>query len=107
MNAIEQMGGRDIGEVERRVLPEQHHVEARDLGAGRRAEREMIAFPVAHRQRLDGRDHLGAAQRQPVRRVIGERVAAPLCLEQQRKGGIAADIDPCDRVHLDGDVQGH
>src|ERR1700732_1675298 len=28
-------------------------------------------------------------------------------LEQEREGRIARDVDPVDRVHLDGDVQGH
>ena len=27
--------------------------------------------------------------------------------EQQRKGGVPADIDPLDRVHLDCDAKGH
>ena len=32
---------------------------------------------------------------------------ALLRLEQQSEGGIAADIDPLDRVHLHGDSQRH
>jgi hypothetical protein len=34
-------------------------------------------------------------------------MAAPLRLEQQRERGIAADVDPLDRVHLHSDVQAH
>ncbi len=34
-------------------------------------------------------------------------MAAGLGFQHQREGGIAADIDPLDRVHLDGDIQGH
>ncbi len=34
-------------------------------------------------------------------------MAARLRLQQQRKGRIAADIDPLDRVHLYRDIQGH
>ena len=34
-------------------------------------------------------------------------MAAVLRFQQQRKGRIAADVDPLDRVHLHGDVQGH
>ena len=33
MDALEQMRGGDVGEVERRVLPQQHHVELGELGA--------------------------------------------------------------------------
>jgi hypothetical protein len=107
VDALEQMGGGDVGEVERRVLPEQHHVEFGELRTPRLAQGEIIALPVAHLEGLDGRRHLGAAQRQPVRRVIGDRMPPPLRLQQQRKGGIAADADARDRVHLHGDFQGH
>ena len=47
----------------------------------------MVAFLVAHRERRTVGEHLGAAQRQPVRRVIGDGVAALLRLQQQREGG--------------------
>ncbi len=36
-----------------------------------------------------------------------QRVAAPLALQHQREGGIAADVDPGDVVHLEGDFQRH
>jgi hypothetical protein len=45
--------------------------------------------------------------RQLVRRVIAEPMPARLRLQQHREGGIAADIDPLDRVHLHGDIQRH
>ena len=107
MDALEQMRGGDVGEVERRVLPQQDDVERRQRRALAVAEREMIALLVAHGERLHGGEHAVPHQRQPVGRVVGERVAARLRLQQQRKGRIAADVDPLDRVHLHGDVQGH
>ena len=67
----------------------------------------MIAHLVAHGERLHRRHQLFAAQRQLVRRVIGQPVAALLRLQQQREGRIAADVDARDGVHLDGDVQFH
>ena len=67
----------------------------------------MIAGLVAHGEHLDRRHQLLAAQRQLVRRVIGQPVAALLRFQQQRKGRIAADVDARDRVHLDGDIQFH
>ena len=42
-----------------------------------------------------------------VRRVIEQVVAAPLRLQHQREGRIAADVDPRDVVHLDGDFERH
>ena len=50
---------------------------------------------------------MAVEQRQPVGRVIGERVAALLRLQQQREGGIALDVDPLDRIHLHRDFQAH
>jgi len=45
-----------------------------------------------------------SAHRQPVGRVIGQRMRARLRFEQQREGRIPADIDPLDRIHLYGDI---
>ena len=67
----------------------------------------MIADLVAHIERLGGGEHLALPHREPVGRVIGQRVAARLGLQKQREGRIAADVDPLDRVHLDGDVEAH
>ena len=67
----------------------------------------VIAELVAHIERLHGREHAVAALGELVGGVIGQLVAARLRFQQQREGGIAADIDPLDRVHLDGDIQGH
>ena len=67
----------------------------------------MVAVLVANLERLYRRDHVGPPQRQPVGRVICDRVAAFLRLQQQRETGIAADVDPLDRVHLYGNAQAH
>ena len=107
MDALEHVGRRDVGEVERRILAHQDHVERGKLDAPRLAQREVVAHDVAHRERLHGREHDAVALRHPVRRVVGERVPARLRLQQQREGGIAADVDPLDRVHLHGDAQTH
>ena len=94
----------DVGEIERRVLPQQDHVILRKRLAPRLAEREMVADLVAHGQHLDRGHQLLAAQRELVGGVVGQRVAALLRFQQQRKGRIAADVDARDGVHLDGDV---
>ena len=73
----------------------------------RRAEREMVADDIAHDERPHrGRDftvphgELGG-------RVIGQRIGAVLRFQQQRECRVAADVDPFDRIHLDGDIQAH
>ena len=67
----------------------------------------MVALHVAHLDRLHRGHDLGAAHREVVGRVVEQPVPAPLRLEQQREGGIARDPDALDRVHLDGDGEGH
>ena len=67
----------------------------------------MVAGDVAHGERLDGGKDTGVEQRQPVGRVIRERVAALLRFQQQGEGGIALDVDPLDRIHLHRDIESH
>jgi hypothetical protein len=106
-DALEQMGRGDIGQVERRVLPQQDDIEALKRHALGLAQLEMVAFVVAHGERPHGGKNLVAAQRQAVRRVVRKLVTAPLCFQQQCKSRVAADIDPLDRIHLHGDFQAH
>ena len=67
----------------------------------------MVAGLVAHAERLHRGEHAVLHHRHAVGRVVAELVAARLRLQQQRKGRIAADVDPLDRVHLHRDVQCH
>ena len=97
----------DIGEVERWVLAQQHHVEGGEIDMPRLAQGDMVAGDIAHHQRPHRGRHLAVAQAQAIGRVIGQRVGALLRFQQQRKRRIAADIDPLDRIHLHGDVQTH
>ena len=97
----------DVGEVERRILPQQDDVERIERRALGLTQREMIAGLVAHGQHLNRRHQFLAALRELVRRVVGNPVAALLRFQQQRKGRIAADVDTRDGVHLDGDIQFH
>ena len=105
MDALEQMRRGDVGEIERRVLAQQDHVEGRELDAPRLTQRKVVADLIAHRHALHAREHAAADLRQPVRRVVGQGVSARLRFQQQRKGRIAANVDPLDRVHLHGNIQ--
>ncbi len=66
----------------------------------------MVALDVAHRQLLRRGHDIGAAQRQPVRRVIVNLETAQLRFEQQSEGRIAGDVDAVDGVHLNRDFSG-
>ena len=106
LDALEQMRGGDVSEIERRVLAQQHHVEFGQLGAPRLAA--SVKWSPATSRTLSCStvaNTLAVEQRQPVGRVIGELVAALLRLQQQREGGIALDVDPLDRIHLHRDVE--
>jgi hypothetical protein len=67
----------------------------------------MVPFLVAHVQRLHRRKETRPTQRQAIGRVIRDFVISPLRLQQQGKRGIAANVDPFDRIHLNGDFQAH
>ena len=107
LNALENVRRRDIGEVERRVLPQQHHVDGRKIDELRLAEARVIALDVLDRQRLRHRLDALAVEPQPVGRVVQDAVAARLGFEKKREGRVAGDADALDRVHLHGDGQGH
>ena len=101
------MGGGDVGHVERRILPQLHHVVFGEVDLPRMREPVMRAGLVLHREAVALGDQTAVAQREIVRRVVEHVVPAPLRFEQQREGGIAPDIDALDRVHLEGDFEGH
>ena len=67
----------------------------------------MIALLVADRDPLDRRAHAAVAHGETIGRVVVLRVAAALALQHQGKRRIAADVDPRDVVHLEGDFQRH
>ena len=48
MDAFEQMRGRDVGHVERRILPHKDDIRARQVVGAGVTEREVIARNVAH-----------------------------------------------------------
>src|ERR1043166_548665 len=107
VNALQEVRGRDVGHIEGRVLAHQHHVEARQVGDGEIAQGEMIAPLVAHFERPGARHHGAVAEGEIARTIIGERVAARLRFQRQRESRIAGDVNPLDRVHLDGNAKRH
>ena len=101
------MRGGDVGHVEGRVLAEMHHVELRQILLARMRQPVMVAGTILDGEAMAERDELAVAKREIVRRVVEHVVAAPLRFEQKGEGGIAPDIDALDRVHLEGDFEGH
>ena len=107
MDALKKMRRRDIGEVERRVLAQQHHIDSRKIDKLRLAETRVIALDVLDRQRLGHHFDARAVEPQTVGRVMQDAVAARLGFEKKRERRVARDADALDRVHLHGDGQGH
>ena len=107
LDALENVRRRDIGEIERRVLAQQHDVDGREVDELRLAEARMIALDVLDRQRLGHRLDARAVEPQSIGRVVQQAMAARLGFEKKREGRIAGDADALDRVHLHGDGQGH
>ena len=105
MHVLQQMGGRDIGHVERRVLAHQHHVDVgRQVDGLRFAQGEKVAGLAAHVQGARRRQDAAAGKRQVRGQVVAQAMAPALRLQGQGKGRIAVDVDAVDRVHLDGHV---
>ena len=92
MQPFEQMGRRHIGEIERRILPQQNDVHLREIDGAGFAEVGMRARLVPDLQRLRGRDQRFAFKRKTVGRVIEQLVAPRLRLQQQCEGRVAGDV---------------
>ena len=107
VNALEQMRRRDVGHVEGRILAQQHHVAVRQILGARLRHLVVGADLVDDLKRLAARQQAVAMQGEVGRGVVEEVVAPFLRLQQDRERGIAADVDPLDRVHLTGNAQGH
>ena len=104
-DALEKMRGGDVGEIEGRVLTQQHDVDLREIELARLAEAVIGPRLVAHRDLL--RESLGPAvlEREPVGRVEPEPVPAARRLEHHGEGRVAGKVDLFQRVHLDRDLE--
>ncbi len=108
LDPLEQMGGGDVGEVERRILAHQHDVDvAAEIDDRRLAELEMGALDPLHRHRPGHRPQPPVRPAQILDRIIKEPMPARLRCEHDREGRIARDIDGLQRIHLDGDGKAH
>ena len=94
------MRGGDIGHVERRILAHQQHVELIKATPLARAGAVMIAACREGQRLADGLDP--ASSSDSVSGVYTQPVAAALRLERKGEGGVTADVDGPDRVHLQG-----
>jgi hypothetical protein len=63
----------------------------------------MVAALAAHAERPRLGAHLTVQERQMLRQIVQQRMAARLRLQRQGKGGIGVDVDPFHGIHLDGD----
>jgi hypothetical protein len=108
MHLLQEVGGGDVGHVERRILAHQDdvdvvlHVQQHGL-----AQLGVGAFLGEHLQRLGPGEHPAVLQRQLVGGVEPQFVAAVLGLHHHQEGRVGVDVDPQDGIHLDGDSQRH
>ncbi|PAV69544.1 hypothetical protein WR25_06090 [Diploscapter pachys] len=111
-DAFEQMRRGDIAEVERRVLPHQHDIGLlAEIEADGRVEAEMVARArcrrALYRHRMRLRPDAAVGVIQVLGEVMEQPVPARLACQHQREARIAGDVDLIERVHLDGDGEGH
>jgi hypothetical protein len=107
MDRLQEVGGGDVGHVERRVLAQQHHVETGEVARFPRAEVRMRAGLALHRHGPAAGADPPVLQRQLVGGVDPERMAARLGLLHHQEGGVGLDVHRFQRVHLHGDLQRH
>ena len=107
VDAVEQVRGRDVGEVEGRVLAHQDHVHGREVDDLGRPEADMVAALAADLERAGGGDDAALAVAQLARQIVVEPVAAALRLQRQGEAAVAVDVDGLERVHLDRDGERH
>ena len=107
VDPIEQVRGRDVGEVERRVLAHQDHVQGGEVDGLWRAEADMVAALAADLERPRGGDDPALPVAQLARQVVVEPVAALLRLQRQGEAAVRVDVDGLERVHLDRDGERH
>ena len=101
------VGGGDVGEVERRILAHQHHVEVREVDRFERPERRVAASLPPDLEGLGVRGEAPLAEAQIGRKIVVEGVPAALRLEGERERAVGVDVDAVHVVHLDGDGEGH
>ena len=110
LEPFEQIGGSDVGQVERRILAHQHHVDVpHQIDPPMLFQLEVATLHPLHRHRRGpgGQAPAGAeiglvGQRLDV--VVKHRVPALLRRLDQREARIPGDLDALQRVHLDSDA---
>ena len=105
LKPFQQVRGRDVGQVERRVLPHQHDVHiGNQVDLAIFAAREVRAFDPLHRYRRRPGGQAPAVVRERLDLILIDRVTALLRCFDQGKAGIPGNLDAFQRVHLDRDA---
>ena len=106
LQPFQKMGRRDVGEVERRVLSQQHDVELAKVHAPGFAERGVDALLVFDREGCTGAKSLAPSATGVRACSRAARVHAPAPRAAARTWNLRR-FDPIDRIHLNGDGQFH
>src|SRR5262245_18269782 len=107
MYALKQMGGCDVVHVEGWVLTQQHHIHPAQVLRAWVADLVVVTEPILDGKGRALRNQPAIQQAEVGRDIVEQLVPALLGLQQQGKGGIAADVDAVDRVHLAGNSERH
>ena len=107
VDALEKVGGGDVGHVEGRILPHQNHIHFGQVAGFHRPHLAVIALHgLNHGATASGKDPL-AKLGQVFGLIDPQAVTARLSLHHHHEAGVGGDVDPLDGVHLDGDLQAH
>ena len=107
VDMLQQVGRRDVGHVERRILAHQDHIHGRKVDGLGRTEAGVVAQAPPQLEASRAGKHAAGAEAQIARQVMVETVAAILGLEAENECAVGLDIDGLDRIHLNGDGDAH
>ena len=108
LDPLEQVRGRDVAEVERRILPHQDDIDVLAEVEDRKfAQPEMVARDGLDRDLMGPRVQPSVLPGQILGEIMVELMPARLGAKHDREGGIAGDVDLLQRVHLHCNAKAH
>jgi hypothetical protein len=106
MHPLQQIGGGDIGHVERRILTHQDDVDVfGQIQPLYGAEVGVVSLLAPHRHPTGAAEQATVLQRQGAEVIDPQLVAPRLPGQGHQEGGVRLDVDRLERVHLDGDLE--
>ena len=107
LQLLENVGGGDVGHVERGILSHQDDIQFRKVQPAGLAEACVVSFPALQPHGPAPGHHPAVEIRETPGLVDPGFVAALLRFEGKHEGGVGIDVDGFDGIHLEGNAEHH